>query len=104
MFLKGKINKFVGRYIANENETAAQARNFLNFPQPQNQSWKKEPMGYAMMPEKVNSRVACFVDVKRGRVYRLAYDMDTKMPDFKDDKEYDVVFQGNRLLSAKERE
>ena len=101
--MKGKINTFVGRYVANENEVAAQTRNFLNFPQPQNQSWKKEPMGYAMMPGKVNSRVACFVDVERGHVYRLAYDMDTQVPKFENDKEYDVVCSGNKLISAKER-
>ncbi len=50
MFEKEK--EIVGRYIVDENKIAAQARNFMNFPQPQRQNALKDPMGVPMMPDK----------------------------------------------------
>ena len=98
MFSREK--EIIGRYIADENKTAAQARNFMNFPQPQRQNALKDPMGVPMMPDKATGRVACFADVKTGRILRLRYDATARPPRLQDGEEYKVRYRGNNLLSV----
>ena len=98
MFEKEK--EIVGRYIVDENKIAAQARNFMNFPQPQRQNALKDPMGVPMMPDKATGRVACFADVKTGRIFRLRYDASMVAPRLEDGKEYKVRYKGKNLISV----
>ena len=87
------------RFVANENKVAAQTRNFLNFPQPNRQNMLKEPMGIPMMPEKVNSRVACFLNEKTGKIIRLRYDIGQNF-NFEDDEEYLVSYRFKKIIAV----